>query len=385
MHTPTTFLFTMALALALSACGPQQSASPPPADPAHNSRNALDWAGSYEGVTPCADCPGIQMRLTLMDGERYELSTLYLERQRAPDTVQGQFEWDADGNAITLDAAGHGQRFQVGEGRLLLLNLDGSAVSWDTPYRVLSLQIGDSIMQASSSAGITEAPPEQVLQDHAWTLDSASAADGEELEALLPAGHRFVLHFDAERLSIQGGCNAMNGEWWLDAAGQLGTGQLMSTKKACEAALMDADQALAGMLSQPLAVAIMPGAKPVLTLTSPDQDVLLFDGQATPQSLYGEPERIFLEVAAQTVPCTSGELETRCLQVRERRYDEQGLRIDPPGEWEVFHGSIDGYTHEDGVRKVLRINRYTRQDVPADASRHVDVLDLVVEAEVVSE
>lgn len=29
-------------------------------DPAHNSQNALDWDGEYEGVLPCADCEGIK-------------------------------------------------------------------------------------------------------------------------------------------------------------------------------------------------------------------------------------------------------------------------------------------------------------------------------------
>jgi hypothetical protein len=33
---------------------------------------------------------------------------------------------------------------------------------------------------------------------------------------------------------------------------------------------------------------------------------------------------------------------------------------------------------------VLRINRYQRQQVPADASRYVYVLDMVVESESVS-
>ncbi len=39
----------------------------------HTSQNSLDWAGVYEGVLPCADCPGIQTRLTLSRDETYEL------------------------------------------------------------------------------------------------------------------------------------------------------------------------------------------------------------------------------------------------------------------------------------------------------------------------
>lgn len=112
-------------------------------DAAHNSRNAVDWAGTYEGVTPCADCPGIKLRLTLQADGRYELSTQYLDRQVAPQTVRGRFSWDASGSTITLDAAGQGQQFRVGEGRLLQLNRDGSAPSWNTPYRVLTLQKPD--------------------------------------------------------------------------------------------------------------------------------------------------------------------------------------------------------------------------------------------------
>lgn len=109
-------------------------------DAAHNSRNAVDWAGTYEGVTPCADCPGIKLRLTLHADGRYELSTQYLDRQVAPQTVRGRFSWDAGGSTITLDAAGQGQQFRVGEGRLLQLDRDGSAPPWNTPYRVLTLR-----------------------------------------------------------------------------------------------------------------------------------------------------------------------------------------------------------------------------------------------------
>ena len=105
----------------------------------HNSRNALDWAGTYEGVLPCADCPGIKTRLVLQHDGRFELSTQYLDRQVAPQTASGRFSWNSAGSSITLDAAGWGQQFRVGEGRLLQLNRDGSAPPWNAPNRVLTL------------------------------------------------------------------------------------------------------------------------------------------------------------------------------------------------------------------------------------------------------
>jgi hypothetical protein len=92
---------------------------------------------------------------------------------------------------------------------------------------------------------------------------------------------------------------------------------------------------------------------------------------------------MFYEVAAQTVECTSGAARTQCLRVREIRFDDQGLRIQPPGAWQTFHGQIEGYTHRPGERNVIRVNRFKRGSVPSDASSYLYVLDLVVESEVV--
>ena len=103
----------------------------------HNSRNSLDWAGTYEGVLPCADCPGIKTRLTLNKDGTYELRAEFLDRPTVPKTVRGRFTWHANGNAISLDARGGRQQYAVREGNLAPLNLDGSPLS--APDRILKL------------------------------------------------------------------------------------------------------------------------------------------------------------------------------------------------------------------------------------------------------
>jgi hypothetical protein len=159
---------------------------------------------------------------------------------------------------------------------------------------------------------------------------------------------------------------------------------MVSTMKACEAAPAAADRALAALFAQPLQARVEPGEAPTLRLTAAQGATLGFTGQRTPESLYGAPTRIFLEVAPQRVACTPALMPpTTCLQVREIRYDDRGLRVGEPGPWQAFYGTIEGYTHEPGVRNVLRIKRFERPRPPADASRYVHVLDLVVESEVV--
>ena len=225
----------------------------------------------------------------------------------------------------------------------------------------------------------------RTLQSHHWTLQAAGDVSGRPIDALTPAGHPVVMNFVDAQLSIQGACNQMSGAWRLSPRNELMIGRLAATMKACEAALMAADKALADALAQPLGVELTPGAAPSLRLSTASQQTLTFSGERTLRSLYGAPQRLFLEVAAQTVDCppSSGRSD-RCLQVREVRFDTQGLRQGPPGPWRPFTGRIEGYTHTPGVRNVLRIDRYERKPAPADAPAARYVLDLVVESETVA-
>ncbi|MFA7681162.1 MAG: copper resistance protein NlpE [Pigmentiphaga sp.] len=124
-------LLVMSAAVMVAACNkPTTQAETSSAVPdGHTSRNALDWAGVYEGVVPCADCPGIEHRLTLEQSGGYQLETRYLERSPAPQIVQGSFTWNEAGSTIRLDQAGSRLRFQVGENRLWMLNQAGERIS----------------------------------------------------------------------------------------------------------------------------------------------------------------------------------------------------------------------------------------------------------------
>src|SRR5215469_16193919 len=118
----------------------QQGAGAPPNQPdIHNSRNSLDWAGTYAGVLPCADCPGTKTRLTLGRDGSYRLVTEAQGSQNAEKSVSGAFTWQPSGNAITLDERAGRQQFSVGEGRLTLLNPKGSASPSPAANLVLTL------------------------------------------------------------------------------------------------------------------------------------------------------------------------------------------------------------------------------------------------------
>lgn len=112
-------------AAALAACA---APSRTIVDAAHNSRNSLDWAGTYSGTLPCADCAGIATRITLTSEETYELSETYLGESDRAFVERGRFSWDAAGRVIALPTSTGNRRYLVGEGRLIQRDRRGERI-----------------------------------------------------------------------------------------------------------------------------------------------------------------------------------------------------------------------------------------------------------------
>jgi heat shock protein HslJ len=345
----------------------------------HTSRNALDWAGTYAGLLPCTGCPGLHLQLTLAQDGSFEMVSRRLDREAAPTTAQGQFEWVPEGNIIALDTEGDAQRFAVGEGRLLLLEPGQAQPAWNRSEHVLqkSAATGDDSRQ-----GLGE-----MLVDHRWLLVNATDASNQRIEALFPDPERsFVFAFEGSRLHVQGGCNGLRGAFQVNPDGMLEVTGGMSTMMACPAPLMAADAALTALMAGTLEPVLVAGAQPTLALLTAAGDTLVLTGELTPEARFGAPTRVFLEVAAQTVPCEgSPRGDGQCLQVREVVFDEQGLRVGTPGEWQPLMADIEGYEHQPGIRNVLRLKRF-EPPVPAGLpATPIYVLDLVVESEVIGD
>ena len=223
-----------------------------------------------------------------------------------------------------------------------------------------------------------------LLPTHHWRLTAATDAQGARIDALFARPDLpLQLDFADGRVAVSNTCNRMAGGFTLEGA-TLTLAPMASTMMACADPKLSALDAEVGKrLAGALAVAATAGDTPELVLANAGGDRLVLQGTPTPATRFGGPaERIFLEVAPETRPCSHPLIpDKQCLQVREVGFDEKGLRSGTPGEWQDFYDGIEGYTHQPGVRNVLRIDRYTRKDVPADASRYAYVLDMVVESE----
>lgn len=111
----------------------------------HNARNSLSYAGIYEGTIPCADCPGIDMVITLDYNGNYTKKMTYQGKE--PDNTfisSGEFVWDDKGTFITLQEK-DGEKFMVIENGLLMLDTEGNVITGENAdlYRLRQTTIAE--------------------------------------------------------------------------------------------------------------------------------------------------------------------------------------------------------------------------------------------------
>ncbi|WP_262249168.1 copper resistance protein NlpE N-terminal domain-containing protein [Parapedobacter soli] len=202
----------MLVVATIAACQTTKTASNESADTAHNSRNSVDWAGTYQGTLPCADCPGIRYAITLNEDNTYSLKTRYLEKGDSTFTESGTFAWDDNGGKITL--ADRGEKFQVGENQLFHLDMEGNRITGNLADHYILKKVAN------------------LITDRYWKLievNGQAVADGSTQKEPY-----IQLNSDDSRLQATGGCNGLGGTYELKEPNRISFSQLMGTLMACE-------------------------------------------------------------------------------------------------------------------------------------------------------
>ena len=109
----------------------------------HTAENALDWIGVYEGVFPCADCEGINTRLTLKWDHTYILEESYIKNGAVAHSGkrEGRFSFDSTyPSLIRLDMNANQRVFFVGENYVQQRDQQtGESLSADLPYTLYQI------------------------------------------------------------------------------------------------------------------------------------------------------------------------------------------------------------------------------------------------------
>lgn len=269
---------------------------------------------------------------------------------------------------------------------LLLLPLSLAACAPKSPSAANDAS-GPAPAATSSRATAGVSTVATTLTGYHWQLREASDKTGQRLNILFARPDKpLQLDFVDGRISVGNACNRLGGSYRIED-GRLQVDAMMHTMMACaDPALMALDDAIDQRLrDRPLLTLQADDDTPLLKLVTEHGDTLQFDGQPTAETRYGgKGETMFLEVSARTTPCNHPLMPTQqCLQVRERHYGAHGLAAGTPGPWQPLNQAIEGYTHQPGIRNVLRVKRYAIRDPAADTPSSAYVLEMVVESETV--
>lgn len=93
----------------------------------HNAENSLDYEGTYKGVFPAADCPGIETTLTLNPDKTFSLHSVYIDRDSSFDE---KGTYTLKDNLLTLnEEGGELSYYKVEENHLRKLTMDKQEIT----------------------------------------------------------------------------------------------------------------------------------------------------------------------------------------------------------------------------------------------------------------
>lgn len=205
-------ILCMTAFLGVAACNPPKKTALPTGD---NSRNALDWPGTYHGVLPCVDCDGIPAQLRLNS----DLTYVAVEKGKQENDKKhssGKFVWDKNGSRITLQQADGGLRvtsYIVGENVLIPLDHKGRMAD-TTSDRRYSLR--------KDPGGLTE---------KYWKLTELNGQPVTTEEQNREP--HMILREEGARVHGNGGCNSFNGTYELQEGNRIRFSKMASTMMAC--------------------------------------------------------------------------------------------------------------------------------------------------------
>jgi len=189
---------------------------------------------TFEGVIPCADCPGIRQRIVLQPDGRFRSRMTYLERNRS---FNERGTWAVEGGTLVLTSRST-QRWAIRDAATLaMLDQQGQPIVSTANYTLA--RIG-----GTNSAPLTR---RLALAGPRWTLVKI----GDQAVTAAPDGRAPFLQFDAavERFSGDGGCNRLAGGF-KQAGPALTIGPTARTMMACIGPAMETENRFAGALQQ---------------------------------------------------------------------------------------------------------------------------------------
>lgn len=136
--------------------------------------NSQDLSGVYKGTMPAADCPGIEVRITLNGDSTFESCNKYIER----DEFHEEGNYSIEGNILTMvtDDGSDTAYYKMYDDCIVMLDRDKKEI--DSPfaemYRLRKMDYGESLHWDKYSFDVDIYGDTLTITPHGLTIDSGS-------------------------------------------------------------------------------------------------------------------------------------------------------------------------------------------------------------------
>jgi len=184
---------------------------------ADNSKNSLDWEGTYSGVVPCADCQGIFTKITLNTDNTFSIQTEYQGKEGSAETIEGTFEWNEAGGNITMNGLSERSMpsvYKVGENKLIQLDMEGNVITGDLASNYELTKIDENLVGKK------------------WKLIEINGVSLSSMNPIPTVEAFIIFNADGNRTNGNSGCNNFTGMYKQEGSALTFSG-VVSTRKMC--------------------------------------------------------------------------------------------------------------------------------------------------------
>jgi len=167
----------------------------------------------YSGITPCADCEGIQVLLRLSIDGTYELQQTYLGKDNEQFISFGDYTYDPETGLVNIGSSEEPVNYLLEEQSLTQLDREGNKIEGEHAAMYVLVKVDENLVNKYWK--LTE-----VMGQAVGSPDGAKEA---------------YITFGADNARVSGnyGCNDFSGEYELKPGGRIILKQLVATEKMC--------------------------------------------------------------------------------------------------------------------------------------------------------
>jgi heat shock protein HslJ/uncharacterized lipoprotein NlpE involved in copper resistance len=236
--------------LSIISCNKQNNTEEKVNEPSvSNSKNSIDYIGTYKGILPCADCEGLETEIVINENETYRIKTRYQGKGNKYFIKKGNFTWDKKGIIIILSNVENAPKYYlVGKNTLTQLDLEGQKISGSLANDyILSKQPTDTALETSIDNNATvdlnnriqtttvikkvnPAVGKYALAETKWKLVSLYNS-----KVLAQGKKEYFLKINSKdaRFTAFAGCNNITGNYIMPSSNTIDFSDVIMTRMAC--------------------------------------------------------------------------------------------------------------------------------------------------------